>query len=58
MARAFARGERTHRAMLARGFTGDLPSLEPHEWDRHSGLLLAGLVLVVAAVSVSARVTL
>jgi hypothetical protein len=44
--------------MLARGFTGDLPSLEPHEWDRHSGLLLAGLVLVVAAVSVSARVTL
>lgn len=58
MARAFARGERTHRAMLARGFTGDLPSLDPHEWDWRSGMLLAGLAVLVAAVSLSARVPL
>ncbi len=55
MARAFSRGERTHRAMLARGFAGDLPSLTPRHWDLRSVLLLAALVVTVAAVTVAAH---
>ena len=55
MARAFSRGERTHRAMLARGFAGDLPSLTPRHWDLRSGLLLAALFVTVAAVAVAAH---
>lgn len=55
MARAFSRGERTHRAMLARGFTGDLPSLTPPHWDLRSAVLLAALAGTVAAVTVAAH---
>ncbi|MBE0594935.1 MAG: cobalt ECF transporter T component CbiQ [Gemmatimonadales bacterium] len=55
MARAFSRGERTHRAMLARGFVGDLPSLTPRHWDLRSGLLLAALSGTVVAVAVAAH---
>jgi cobalt/nickel transport system permease protein len=55
MARAFARGERTHSAMLARGFAGDLPSLTPRHWDLRSSLLLVALSGAVAAVTVAAH---
>ena len=55
MARAFSRGERTHRAMLARGFAGDLPSLTPQHWDLRSALLLVALFGTVAAVTVAAH---
>lgn len=55
MARAFSRGERTHRAMLARGFAGDLPSLAPQRWDVRSAALLVALSGTVAAVAVAAH---
>jgi cobalt/nickel transport system permease protein len=55
LSRAFARGERTHRAMLARGFTGDLPSLAPQSWDLATALGLAVLMVAVATVAVSAH---
>ncbi len=57
LSRAFARGERTHRAMLARGFTGDLPSLAPKPWDARTIVSLCLLVMAVAAVAVSAYVS-
>jgi cobalt/nickel transport system permease protein len=56
LARALSRGERTHRAMLARGYTGDLPALTPHPWDRYSTLLLLTLVAAVGIVTVAAYV--
>jgi cobalt/nickel transport system permease protein len=56
LARAFARGERTHRAMLARGFVGDLPSLAPKSWDFRTGLALVVLIVAVVATAVSAHV--
>jgi cobalt/nickel transport system permease protein len=52
LGRSFARGERTHRAMLARGFTGDLPLLAETAWTRTAIgqlLLLSTLVLAIAA---------
>jgi energy-coupling factor transporter transmembrane protein EcfT len=55
LARALSRGERTHRAMLARGFTGDLPSLAPHHWDVYSALLLAGLIGAVGLIATAAH---
>lgn len=55
LSRAVARGERTHRAMLARGFTGDLPSLEPRSWDVRTAVGLAIVFLSVAAVTVAAH---
>ncbi len=57
LSRAFARGERTHRAMLARGFTGDLPSLAPKPWDARTAVALALLALAVVAVALSAHVS-
>jgi cobalt/nickel transport system permease protein len=56
LARALSRGERTHKAMLARGFTGDLPSLTPHRWDGYSIVLLTALIAVVAVITVAAHV--
>jgi cobalt/nickel transport system permease protein len=56
LARAFSRGERTHRAMLARGFVGDLPSLAPKSWDLGTALALAVLIVAVIAIALSAHV--
>ena len=55
LTRSFARSERVHRAMLARGYTGALPSLHPHPLDARSlgGLLL--LTIFLAAVVAAAR---
>ena len=47
LSRAFARGERTHRAMLARGYRGEIVTLESVRWSPLQGALLAGLVVVV-----------
>ncbi len=55
LSRAFARGERTHRAMLARGYAGDMPTLSSQRWDRRSALVLAGLTVLVGAVLVGAH---
>jgi cobalt/nickel transport system permease protein len=56
LGRAFARGERTHDAMLARGFTGTLPLLHATTWSRAAVAQLAALVTIAAAVAVFARV--
>jgi cobalt/nickel transport system permease protein len=55
LARALSRGERTHRAMLARGFTGDLPALAPHPWDSYSAVMLGLLVMVVGVITLAAH---
>ena len=55
LGRALARGERTHDAMLARGFTGALPLLHATTWSVAAAAHLAALVIVAAAVSVMAR---
>jgi cobalt/nickel transport system permease protein len=34
--RSYERGERVHLAMLARGYDGTMPALEPHEARQHS----------------------
>lgn len=55
LARAFTRGEHTHRAMLARGYTGDLPSLSPHRWDRYSSAAVVAVSGIVGAITVAAH---
>ncbi|KPJ83977.1 MAG: hypothetical protein AMS18_17075 [Gemmatimonas sp. SG8_17] len=51
--RALVRSERTHRAMLARGFHGEIISLHRSRVDARSIMLLALLGLVVGAVTLS-----
>ena len=55
LGRAFARGERTHDAMLARGFTGALPLLHASRWTPQSAAELAALLLLACAIAVQAR---
>jgi len=55
LTRGFARSERVHRAMLARGYTGALPSLHPHPLDARSAGAVLALSLLLAAVVVAAR---
>jgi cobalt/nickel transport system permease protein len=55
LGRSFARGERTHRAMLARGFTGDLPLLAETPWTRAGIGQLVVVTALVVAIAVSAR---
>jgi cobalt ECF transporter T component CbiQ len=52
--RSLVRSERTHQAMLARGFRGDLVSLHPSSVDARSLALLCVLVLIVFCVTASA----
>ena len=54
LVRSFARSERVHRAMLARGYTGALPSLAPHPLDAISLRALAMLALLLTALVASA----
>lgn len=55
LARAFTRGERTHRAMLARGYVGDLPSLTPHQWDGYSSVAVVAITVLVGAITAAAH---
>lgn len=55
LARAFARGERTHSAMLARGYRGEVVALESLQWSARQVALLAGLIVVVLATVISAH---
>ena len=50
--RAFERGERVHQAMLARGFRGDMPALEPPTEARWWPALLPALASAGVAVAV------
>jgi len=56
LGRSLARGERTHDAMLARGFAGTLPLLHVSPWTPQAAIELAMLLTVAAAVAVQARV--
>jgi cobalt/nickel transport system permease protein len=49
--RAFERGERVHQAMLARGFRGDMPVLEPPGGTRWWPALLPALAAIGVAVA-------
>jgi cobalt/nickel transport system permease protein len=56
--RSYERGERVHSAMLARGYTGTMPDLEPAttsrpDWFLAMSLPLAGLIVAVIALAVT-----
>ena len=51
--RSFDRSERLHQAMLARGFTGEMPALEPPPSHGRPALEVAGLIALVAAIAAS-----
>ena len=53
--RSFDRSERVHRAMLARGYQGTLPTLRPQPLDRRSAAALAGLALALLLLVAWAR---
>lgn len=55
LGRAFARAERTHLAMVARGYEGDLPSLRAWAWSPQVVVALAGVIVLVVATSVTAH---
>lgn len=55
LARSFARSERVHRTMLARGYRGVLPTLHVPELDLRSVVALVALGTVVAGVVLSAH---
>jgi cobalt/nickel transport system permease protein len=55
LGRAFVRAERTHAAMLARGFRGTLPLLHATPWTAGAALNLVGLCGLALAVAASAR---
>ena len=52
--RSFDRSERIHRAMLARGFTGDVPALTHPASAGHPVLEVGALAALVTAITVSA----
>jgi cobalt/nickel transport system permease protein len=53
--RSFARSERVHRAMVARGYTGALPSLRPQPLDAYSVRALLLLLATLTALVLAAR---
>jgi cobalt/nickel transport system permease protein len=55
LGRAFVRAERTHAAMLARGFRGTLPLLHVTPWTAGAALNLVGVCGLALAVAASAR---
>jgi cobalt/nickel transport system permease protein len=57
LGRSFARGERTYRAMLARGFQGEVPSLYHYHSDVRTILLFGLLVVAVGSITLSAYLT-
>lgn len=55
--RTYARGERVHRAMLARGYTGAMPQLEPLVLARRDVLFAGVLVGALLAVRITIGLT-
>lgn len=55
--RSYERGERVHAAMLARGFTGEMPRLEEETPEAAEWALVAVVAVSFAAVAVIALVT-
>ena len=56
LTRSLARGERTYRAMLARGYHGDMPSLHPRRANASSLIGLGVLTVTVLATTISAYI--
>jgi cobalt/nickel transport system permease protein len=54
--RSYERGERVHAAMLARGFTGEMPMLERSPATASQWIGASALVVVFALVAVAALV--
>lgn len=54
--RSYERGERVHAAMLARGFTGEMPVIRCVVVERRQWVAAAGIIAVFAAVTVTALV--
>jgi cobalt/nickel transport system permease protein len=52
--RSYMRGERVHRAMLARGFAGSIPRVEPLAFARADLAFVALLLLAVVPVRIAA----
>lgn len=54
--RTYDRGERVHRAMLARGYTGSMPQLDPLVLERRDVLFAGGLVTTLLAARIVAGI--
>lgn len=53
--RSLERGDRVYKAMLARGYTGHLYTLNPHVMQRHDWLMAALALAVLAAIQILSR---
>lgn len=51
--RTYHRGERVHRAMLARGYTGSMPQLDPLVLGRRDVLFAGAMVVALLAVRIT-----
>jgi len=54
LTRSLARGDRTYRAMLARGYRGEIRSLHSQPVDLRAALMLTALLLITAGITLSA----
>lgn len=54
--RSYERGERVHAAMLARGFTGEMPEIDESRASRSDWVRVAGFVAFAAAIAALALV--
>jgi cobalt/nickel transport system permease protein len=55
LGRSFARSERVHQAMLARGYRDGIPALRPHPMDAASVLALGAVCVVALGITLTAR---
>jgi cobalt/nickel transport system permease protein len=55
LGRSLARAERTHHAMLSRGYRGELASLDVSTWDTRAVVWAGALAAIVAAAAVWGR---
>jgi cobalt/nickel transport system permease protein len=53
--RSYERSDRVYNAMLARGFQGQLLTMNPHVMERHDWLAATGAVLLLIAIQLAAR---
>lgn len=47
--RTLEQADRTHMAMLARGYDGTIPMVQPRRWQRHDWAFLLGTILYLVA---------